>query len=136
MSKDLRTTMSPPDVHPLVSPTGRFVFAPIAKNLSDGLLNVEKVDGRTVASLSAVGKARGYQEIRDVADSQEQADELFEGLVASYNVKRGGTIPDDLMPSKLKGMRSAKKAEKVAFKRSSEPKAAPKAPKGKAKSED
>lgn len=136
MSKDLRTTWSDPAVYPLVSPTGRLVFSLIAKNLSDGLLNVEKVNGRTVASLSAVGKARGYQEIKDVADSPEQAEELFDGLVASYNVKKGGSIPEDLMPSKLKGMRAVKKSEKVAFKRSSEPKAASKAPKGKPKSED
>ena len=126
-SKDLRSTLSPPPVYPLVSPKGRFVFSLMAANLRDGLVNLEKVNGEYTASLSKIGAARGYKTIEEVADSPDQAKELFEGLVASFGARRGASIPDDLVPRAVLAMREAKKTEKVPFKRSSTPKASPSA---------
>lgn len=108
----MRSTSEVLSVFPLVSPSGQFVFSPIAANVRDGLTHVENVDGEDVASVSKSAEKRGYLTIEQVADNPKQAEDLRAGLMKSYHAKGGHErIPAHLLPSKVKEMR-ARKARK------------------------
>lgn len=108
MAAPLRSALRAPDVEPFVAPSGRFIFTPLAGNVSDGVARVENVNGRLRASLTEQSRARGYKTLEDVCDSAIKAEDLRVRLKWSYKTPRS-KIEDSFIPEKVRAMRLAAK---------------------------